>query len=232
MTTVHQTASGTLTAATPAIASFASLPTAVRSVISLFMADNNFSPGAATGVTDNQSNTYVSLAAVEDGVGGNACDAAAYWDDSIGTPSGTFTASAAYTGTMNALNVLIEASGLSAIDRVTTANDGGVVATSKTLTSAGANASATALVVAIISLSGYSTPSGLNVPTGYTDVAFDDTGYAKRVVYKICTGSETSSVAWSWTDLQAYAAILLTFDTSAVAGIVPVLLSQYRQRRA
>jgi hypothetical protein len=217
MTAVVQTHASTgLGSSSPLQTSFSSLPISGNSVI-VAIAIDFYTACAVTGVTDNQGNSYSPVVTQVDSSNLYAL-AAIYWCPSIGTPTGTFTVSAAYSGTAAGGNcgiAVLEASGLGSIDQAGSATS--TSTSGLTASATGANANAADLVVGGMMTNYYGAPNSVTSPpnTGYTNFMAVTSGVAQTWGYKIVSAVETSSVQASWGGAGAACAVIATFAPAA-----------------
>jgi hypothetical protein len=216
MSTVVQTqAFGTPSTVTPGTNTWGTLPTNGNGVLVLVGYDANFSPGVGTGVTDNQTgspNTYTLIKAEPDANSGDSCTSEAWWCPSVVVNAGTFVVNVAYTGTMGAQVCLVEINAWkTVIDQTGGQNSGGAV--SSTVTAAGANTNAHALVVAMCK-TGFGASALSDPPTtGYTSLSTGTGtggGAPVEAAYKIVSSIETSAASWTWTTSEANASLIFT----------------------
>jgi hypothetical protein len=214
---VHNT--NGLGGSSPLTDSFSTLPTAGHAVIVIIDSDIGGTAMTITGVTDNQTgNTYTKVVGAYDSYTGMYTDAEIWWCSSIGTPTGTFTVHAAFSGSMlggNCSLALVEASGITTVDKTGTSAPGTAVATI-TATASGANSAANALVIGGTSTNYYGAPNSVTTPptTGYTSIYAVTSGIASSFGYKIVTAVETSAVTVSWGGTNICSGVIATFKGS------------------
>lgn len=205
-------------ATSPATLTLSATPSVGDTLIIAVLFDDNYAPGSVSAITDNQTgNTYSLVKAQNDGNGGNNCRVE-LWRCDVAGASGTFTISAAYTGTQNVLLVSVGyPGGLGAADQTVGA---GTNAATATVTEGAPNANASEFVIGAIVTGNYGA-GVISAPAGYTEAANTYAGsnnYGREVAYKIVSSVETSSATWNWTTASQYAAVLATFKMAGGAS--------------
>jgi hypothetical protein len=223
MPTVVQTHATTgIGSSSPLQTSFSSLPTAGNAVIVAIAITFGSPPAAVSGVTDNQGNTYQPVITKTDNADMH-CLASLWWCAAVNTPSGTFTVSAAYSGTAAGGNCAIgimEVNGITAVDQAGSANDSAGSITTLTATCTGPNTNAGDLVVGGVMTNYYGTPNSITSPpnTGYSSLMVVPSGVALTFGYKILSAIETSSVQASWTTAYPACSVVATFSPPALGN--------------
>ncbi len=215
-------------AATQAV-SFGSLPSTGNSVVVAVACRTNFNQYSCA-VTDNQSGNVYTQLAVAQTVSSSGSNTFIFWCPSITSPSGTFTVTATFSVTSGSGNpsgqavAIMEVSGLGSSVDQTGSFGASSSATSGSVTAGGANTSSNELVVAACAEGNYS-GSATNIldpaNSGYTSWALVDTGSLGtgfEASYKIISGPETSSAAWTWTPSTLWSAVIATIAAAGGGG--------------
>src|SRR6185312_1723327 len=201
---------------------FSQAPVVGNYVIFLTQQRGNAS-GETLTASDNQGNTCTSAVFHS----WSTLAASAEFICKINAESGSYTITAnSGTASTNWFVSAIEVSGLSgAVDQNGSADSGGTLSTSQSVTAAATNTNANDLVVAVVGLTyNGGTPTGLSNPasSGYTDIAHVDSSSAYQSgsdsSYKIVTSTEQSSAAWTSTSGLNYTTVIATFPGSSGGG--------------
>jgi hypothetical protein len=196
--------------------SFASLPQKANTV---FVGVALLGTGAVsvTGVTDNQSNTYVKVGSASSPSGTIDCEL--WWCQSIGTPSGTFTVTAATTGTLSASNqgiCLMETPPATA-DKLGS-GDLSSANTTLTVTSSAANTYANELVLGLMTTNASSGVTYGLLTTGYTNWFHSTSGTWESFGYKNVSAIETSAATGTWATGNGAAGVVASFYASPLSN--------------
>jgi hypothetical protein len=215
---------------TTATISFVSAPTVGHAVIVVVAARGG---QAVTGVADNNGNgAYTRAVANLSNISANGV-AEIWYLPSIATSSGTFTVTVTVGSAQSGgwYVGLLEVSGLAAtpIDQTGSAQDPSGSSTSATATGTSANASANDLVVGALALASFhnaavtlSNPANTGYTTLFNGDFATDSDSTLAGAYKIVTSTETSSVNWTWTGGDGFAAVLATFKASGAANTATI----------
>jgi hypothetical protein len=215
--------------------SFGSLPSALSNVYVVLVALSGNAFGTVA-VADNQSNSY-----------GGSTPAASFaagkmhlsiWEaNSIGTPSGTFTVTASglaipCDGSLSILEVTGMAAGAT-LD-VSTHNNAASSSNPVTVTSGttGTTANAAELVLACVAIDGGTNPTGLALPSGYTNLFDEEDGTTflpTRTDYLITSSTGAQAANWGSSvnptgSTGEWAALIATFK--GAAGAADTLMGQ------
>lgn len=206
--------------------SFATLPAVNNHVITASALYDGGPAAGLSAVTDNQSNSYS-----EDGdaTGGGGASSATIYSCKVATSSGTYTITVDPT-TASGLYIAWTAVEFSGLDGTTHKDKTGTnVSSSSTadasVTASVANSTADGVAIAASAIS--NADSDINIgdtpPSGYTNIQVNEDansymGFSS--VYKIYSGSETSSAAWSHdnTSQSGWAAAIVTYKAAAGGG--------------
>lgn len=172
--------------------------------------------GAITSITDSSTtNLTIDVDAVN-------TDQRVVIASRLNSPSVTGVTSVGSSGYW--VTFLFEVSGIltaSALDTGVTATDGDADGTpAASITAAGALAQAGNFVLAVMGFSGGSATEGISTPSGYTNINSND-GSAHEtgcVSYKISSGIETPSAAWTYSTTANWQSAIVAFKDTGGGG--------------
>lgn len=208
---------------------FGALPAAGNAITVETSAWNGSNADMPAGsVTDNQSNTY-SRAVQSPLQSGGVCSI--FYDESIGSPSGTHTVTVDPTGTGNYLEFSAQEWSSFASSALDKTNGNNAASDSPTSGSTGTLSQADELVIGVVGTYNGHSDVGIDPPSGYTNLSlFQNEGstVGHSADYMIVSATTAQNISWGtvFDNLVPWGACVATFKAAGGGGGGDTLMGQ------